>query len=733
MIAGMWDCVALNVTVQSQDSISANQLKDSTTVEYDSRDIEVIGRKDKSFDKLNEVDGFGIYSGRKSEVISPQELSFNSATNNSRQLYAKVAGLNIWENDPGGLQLGIGGRGLSPSRVSNFNTRQNGYDISADALGYPESYYIPNVQMIERIAIVRGAAALQYGTQFGGFVGYSTSKPSKEKLQIKTEQSVGSFGLFNSFLNVNGTIGDFDYVAMLQYKEGDGWRENSQFHSRNLFFSLGYNFSERSRLQFDYSVLDYLAKQPGGLTDLQFDNDPQQSVRNRNWFSVDWHILALNADIELGESTTLNNRTFSLFAKREALGFLGIIGRVEPEGNLDLLRGEFNNIGNETRIIHHYTLFDELSTLLVGSRLYFGNTKQRQGEGSIGIGADFRYENESLPSENDFLFPSTNIALFAENVFRLSEKLSITPGFRAEYINTESEGYYFSRAFDLADNLLFEEQVYDSKKLERSFMLFGLGLSCYLDQNLELYGNISQNYRAVNFNDLRVVNPNFRIDPDLQDESGYSIDLGFRGNIGSSFDFDISLFNINYNDKIGFDLRQDTMLFNLYRFRTNIADARTFGLESFLEYDMANILGTSLLKLPYFINFSFINSQYIAESRSEFDGNMLENAPMIIFRTGLSVQYFKLSASLQYSYTSEQFTDATNARYSPYAVSGLILPYDIFDISLRYDFDDWFLTGGITNVFNNIYFTRRATGYPGPGIIPAEPRSFYMSAGFTYQ
>ena len=25
------------------------------------------------------------------------------------------------------------------------------------------------------------------------------------------------------------------------------------------------------------------------------------------------------------------------------------------------------------------------------------------------------------------------------------------------------------------------------------------------------------------------------------------------------------------------------------------------------------------------------------------------------------------------------------------------------------------------------YFTRRATGYPGPGIIPSEPRTFYTT------
>ena len=79
----------------------------------------------------------------KTEVIQVGQLTANLASNNSRQIYAQISGLNIYQNDDAGLQLNIGGRGLDPNRTSNFNTRQNGYDISADVLGYPESYYSP--------------------------------------------------------------------------------------------------------------------------------------------------------------------------------------------------------------------------------------------------------------------------------------------------------------------------------------------------------------------------------------------------------------------------------------------------------------------------------------------------------------------------------------------------------------------------------------------------------------
>ena len=126
----------------------------------DSVQVRVSG-KTFGITRLKDIDGTGIYAGKKSEVVVLKDITANTATNNARQIYSKVAGLNIYENDGGaGTQLAIGGRGLDPNRVSNFNTRQNGYDISADALGYPESYYTPPAEVLDRIEIVRGAASL---------------------------------------------------------------------------------------------------------------------------------------------------------------------------------------------------------------------------------------------------------------------------------------------------------------------------------------------------------------------------------------------------------------------------------------------------------------------------------------------------------------------------------------------------------------------------------------------
>jgi Fe(3+) dicitrate transport protein len=55
--------------------------------------------------------------------------------------------------------------------------------------------------------------------------------------------------------------------------------------------------------------------------------------------------------------------------------------------------------------------------------------------------------------------------------------------------------------------------------------------------------------------------------------------------------------------------------------------------------------------------------------------------------------------------------------------------YSVADLSAGYTWRKFTLEGTINNLLNVAYFTRRATGYPGPGIIPGEGRSFYITAG----
>ena len=682
--------------------------------------------------RLKDIEGTIILASKKNDLVLVDASAANKATDNARQLFAKVPGLNIWESDNAGLQLGIGVRGLSPNRTSNFNTRQNGYDIAADALGYPESYYTPPSHAVERIEVVRGAASLQYGTQFGGMLNFKMKgAPEKEKFAIQIRNSGGSFGLWNSYNSVGGRLGKFSYFAYSQLKRGQGWRHNSDFSRNDGHINLGYQFSDRFKASLEYTTMNYLTQQAGGLTDRMFEIDPRQTIRTRNWFSVKWNIASLNFDYILTPKASINSKTFGLMGQRMALGYLGTSNAVDPMENRDLLWDHYRNFGHETRFIQKYKTGKAFSALATGVRLYQGNTHKQQGDGSDGNTADFAFLNPNNLERSDFTFPSRNLALFAENSFAIGKRLTITPGVRYEWIQTQAEGTFRETRTNLAGDTIFDKSSASTLSNTRGFALMGLGAGYKINQWFETYGNMAQNYRAINFNDMKVVNPNFSVDPNLQDEHGFNADLGIRGRYKKVVNLDISGFFLSYQNKIGEVLAEDPEMFRVYRFRTNISDALTWGLESFIEADLVNLVkrSKSNSSLLVFGNLTLMDAYYTGSKEQAFYHKKVEQVPAKMLRTGATYQYKELGFSWQYSHTSEQFTDATNTVSSANAIHGVIPAFGVMDCSIKYQKSWLSLNAGVNNLLNHNYFTRRAAGYPGPGVIPSDGRNWFVTVG----
>ncbi|MEO9967001.1 MAG: TonB-dependent receptor [Reichenbachiella sp.] len=740
-----------------QIELDADQIQNFQMTELATELSEVVisQKREEIFglERLQPVEGTAIYAGKKSEVILLDQMVGNRASNNARQIYAQVVGLNIYESNDGGLQLSIGGRGLDPNRTSNFNTRQNGYDISADVLGYPESYYTPPVEGLEEIEVIRGAASLQYGTQFGGLINFKMKNPVEDKkVSVETRQTLGSFGLFTSFNSLSGTVGKFSYYSYFNYKKGDGYRPNSAFDSKNLFLNFRFAFSEKTSISTEFTYLKYLSQQAGGLTDTQFEADPLFSNRERNWFEVDWKLYSVRFDHKFSKRSDFSINFFGLDAERNALGYRGIAGIdglnrnpvsepdwIDENGEYvyarDLIIGRFNNWGLEARFLTRYSLFNRDAVFLIGAKYYKAQNASLQGAGSLGSKADFTFDdqNSTYPNVSEFNFPNQNLAVFGEHILYLNDKLSITPGFRVEHIKTESEGTY--RFFPNPTDDTYQD-VQDVASLPRTFVLLGIGLSNEFNDNLELYWNLSQNYRSVTFSDIRTVNPSFIIDENIKDENGFTSDIGFRGKWKKLVSYDFGAYVMRYQDRIGviFDNRAN-------RVRTNIGDAMIYGLEFFADWNLIETFqgDGKKYKLRWFVNSAFTGSKYLnaVEGNNNVDGNVVEFIPAINIKTGINLGYKNLLASIQLTHMSKQYTDAENSGIAEpgsarEGVIGEIPAYDIMDLSLSYTYKMFKLESGINNLTNNSYYTRRATGYPGPGIIPSDGRSVYVTLGARF-
>lgn len=694
-------------------------------------DITVVGRNSKSdYQQMPEIVGTSIYAGKKNALIVLDNVQGNVVTNNMRQVLAKVPGIHIWESDPSGIQIGIAARGLSPNRSWEFNVRQNGYDIAADPFGYPEAYYNPQLQAVQRIEIVRGQGALQYGPQFGGLVNYILRNGSEinKPFEFETQQTVGSNGLFNSYNAIGGKKGKVHYYTFFDHRNGDGWRENSRYYTNAGYGTVTYNFSTKFSLTAEVMQSHIRSQQPGGLTDAQIKQDAQQSYRSRNWFDIKWTTPALIANYQINENTRWNTKLFGTIGDRNSVGFLQSITTKDSINattltynnrvvNLD----QYRNYGLESRIITDYHLGKMKNTLSGGIRLYTGTTtRQADGKGTTGTEYDVTVIG-NYP--RDITFKSRNVAAFVENIFRINDKFLVIPGVRYEWLEGSSagrNGYTSGGAEIILQNIT----------RGRSFVLAGIGTEYHITKTTEVYGNFSQAYRPIQFANLQAPPTTDVVDPDLKDAKGYNIDLGYRGKLKNFLQFDVSGFYLQYNNRVGTVTVNGTPS---YRLITNVGSSISKGFEGYIEFNAIRAFGKSQHgDLIIFGSYGYTDAKYSGNHKdANTKGKKVENAPTNIFRGGVTGGYKGFLLTAQVSSVGETFSDANNTvTASANGNTGLIPSYTVTDLTATYKFSKGLnLKAGINNLFDERYFTRRAGGYPGPGALPADGRTFFLSVG----
>jgi Fe(3+) dicitrate transport protein len=206
-----------------------------------------------------------------------------------------------------------------------------------------------------------------------------------------------------------------------------------------------------------------------------------------------------------------------------------------------------------------------------------------------------------------------------------------------------------------------------------------------------------------------------------------------RGNYKRKISYDANIFLLKYKDRIGFVQKvfQDG---NVKSERGNVGNARINGIESLFDFDLNEMfLKDNDFDLNYFVNYSYINSKYLKSDQVGIEGKSVEFVPKHNLKTGLKFGYKNLLINFQYSYISKQFTDSSNAESGNLSgVIGQIPEYGLADLSISYKLKKIKLEAGVNNLFNEKYFTRRATGYPGPGIIPSAPRNSYITVELKF-
>lgn len=720
-----------NIQAQNNDTLTAssNYVKDVTIIGQHSRaDLHL----------MPEVVGTAIMAGKKSSLIVMDNINGNIVTNTMRQVMAKVPGVHVWESDGSGIQIGVAARGLSPNRSWEFNTRQNGYDIAADPFGYPEAYYTPQLQAVQRIQVVRGAGSLQYGPQFGGMLNFVLRDGSdiNKPFQYETQNTIGTYGLINTYNAIGGETNKVHYYAFYDHRSADGWRQNSRYRVGTGFATITYKLTNKWKIAAEYTNWQANSQQPGGLTDAQFVQNSQQSGRARNWFDLQWNIGAIKSTYEFNDNSRLQATLFGFAGNRSSVGFMQPISIADTinavtrqYNNRVVAVDEYRNMGVEFRYLSDYSIFHAKSTLSAGVRYYNGRTNRfSNGKGTTGSNYDLSLVEDYLQK---LQFNTQNAAAFVENLVHVGKRFILIPGVRLEHIANQVSGQV-----GMQNGVPVKAT---NASTFRNFLLAGIGAEYHIGAT-ELYANWSQAYRPVLFSDLTANATTDVIDPNLKDAKGYNADLGYRGKIKDYLFFDVSAFYLQYNNRIGL-IAQQHPDGSFYNFRTNVGNSSSKGVEALAEFNPVKAFSNNLKRGSFslFASVGYTDARYADYSLTTRQGNTLvttsfknkkvENAPEWIVRYGINYFWKGLTATMQWSYVSDAFSDANNTLVpTANGQNGLIPAYHIGDISLNYKLNEQFtVRAGLNNITDQNYFTRRAGGYPGPGLMPADGRNAYIS------
>jgi Fe(3+) dicitrate transport protein len=694
--------------------------------------IEVVTQTPIGRDRMDEVVGAIIYAGKKNELIRPNNLNADLSINNSRQIFGRVPGVNVWESDGSGIQTSIATRGLSPNRSWEFNVRQNGYDIAADPFGYPEAYYAPPMEAVERIEFLRGASSLAFGPQFGGSLNYVLKKGNTNKLkpiEVEARQTFGSYGLTNTFVGVGATIKKFTVYSYLHSRSAEGWRENSRYHIFNGHAYVGYAISSKMKVGVEFTHMDYESQQPGGLTDAQFNTNARQSSRERNWMGTPWNVAAITYNYAINPRNEVDVKIFGMISERNSVGFTSAVTVIDSAQFARTVDRDFyTNVGAEARYKKLYNLFG-LEHVLTGGVRYFNGVTERKQRGTGTAGNDFDLSLVNPKWGRALEFETNNTAVFVENIFHVGKNFIITPGVRLETIGSTASGYTTISGTDF--------QLNDSRT--RNVFVYGISTEYHIKKVAEIYASFAKAYRPVMFSDLTPSATTDVVDPNLEDASGYSTDFGVRGKIGRGFSYDVSAYYMLYDNRIGRVTENGVVNIR------NVGATETTGVEAYLEWSPCKAFDVDKNRfgcLDLFISAGFTNAEYtewnnpaaVENTALSIVGNKVEYAPEQIHRAGFTYAYRKFAITYQWNMSSDFYTDANNTEEpTTNAQSGKLDGYQVSDLTLSFKpTPNYLFSIGANNLTDERYATRRAGGYPGPGLLPANARTIFATVGLKF-
>ncbi len=646
---------------------------------------------------LPDVAGAAIFAGKKTAVID-MDAQPRNVGNNYRQALSQTPSLLLAEESS--PLVSIGYRGLNPHRAQFTQVLRDGIPIHADQMGYPEAYYTPPLDTVDRIEFLHGGAALQNGPQPGGSLNYITHRPRTDKeFSLRTQHIAGSDDLYSTFSSADGTVGKLGYYLYYNHRQSDGFRSaNSDYDLDNAAIKLRYSLENGGTLIFNADTYREDHGEPGGLSVADFNSGSLKATRLNDRFSLDRDSVSLTYELEPTPDSFFTATAwwtdYTRYSKRQTGGGFGTLATGKANNIEDQ---NFETLGLDSRYRLNWGS-DAQHTLTTGVQVYHVDSPRTDSRGATPSASSGQVRRQS--DREVFYLP-----VFVENKFSFGD-FSITPGFRLENIRQE-----------VNEKVNLDKGFTEDKSYTDHIPLFGLGAEYATDERSAVYTNLSQAYRPRIFTEAVPLSNGQVVNDDLDEGRALEFELGYRSRPQDWLVFDVSAFWLSFKDQIGSITSGGVTSFQ------NVGDSIHKGIDASASAEILHLMaGTEQYgALDWYVNATLLDAEFTS---GPADGNTPQYAPDYILRTGFTYRHEeKLKLSLGATFLNDHYADDNNS--DNFAVPA----YMVWDLTGEWKLhENLRLLAGINNLFDESYFAR----VRADGIDTANGRNFYVGASLEF-
>lgn len=548
-----------------------------------------------------------------------------------------IPGVRMEERSPGSYRLSIRGSLLrSPFGIRNVKIYFDEFPLT-DAGGNTYLNAL-DVSALSGLQILKGPQSGLYGANSGGVIRIQPQGLDDSQTKASLNLEGGSFGSFHEQATVNQQFHNYAINLTQAYQRSDGYRDHSGMDRTYFQAFQKWDYAKNAGLKalLFYSDLHY--NTPGGLTEIQYLQNPRAS-----------RPASPDTKSALEQNAGIYSKT--------------IYGGISNDWKIS---DQFKQV---TAIFSTYTDFknpfitnyEKRKELTFGLRTYLAYTRQTEQ-----LNWAFNLGLESMKTGTDFNNYDNNFGTLA--ALQASDRLNAASNFAFAHLN-----------LDVLEKLLLEVSIsanlyqYDYKSLapietsrktnrfDTQFMPRA-ALSYLINKEFSVKASVSKGYSPPTLAEVRASDNVINID--LQPEHGWNYETGFKYQaVQTRLWVDVTGFYYHLNEAIVRRLNE-----NNTQYFVNAGGTKQWGLETELSFQVIKPNASGIVRALLLRN-SFTWSRFKFEDYIDktinFSGNDLTGVPKTVSISSADIELPKnYYVFVQHNFTSRIPLNDANTAYA---------------------------------------------------------------------